>query len=128
MSRKPSASSVTTPISGTRSSSYGVGPGVYQMIPLIGPSTLRDGTGKGVDFLLQPYTYILDTGTNLALRAGDGLVRREAVLGPLEDLRRTSVDYYAAVRAAYYQNCAATLRGGAAPQSSQVDQLFDRAQ
>jgi len=107
---------------------YGIGPGVYLVIPVLGPSTLRDGAGKGIDLLLDPLAYIFDTGVNLALGAAEGVVRREAVLGPLADLRRTSVDYYAAVRAAYYQNRAATLGGGAAPQSSQIDQLFDSAQ
>ena len=108
--------------------SYGVGPGVYLVMPVIGPSTLRDGAGKGVDLALDPFSYIFDTGINLAFGAAEGVVRREAVLEPLEDLRRTSVDYYAAVRAAYYQGRAATFGGGTAPQSSQVDQLFDNAQ
>ena len=108
--------------------SHGVGPGVYLVIPVLGPSTLRDGAGKGVDLLLNPFTYIFDTGTILALGAADGVGRREAVLEPIEDLRRTSVDFYAAVRATYYQDRAVTLGGGAAPQSLQVDRLFDSAQ
>ena len=108
--------------------SHGVGPGVYLVIPVLGPSTLRDGAGKGVDLLLNPFTYIFDTGTILALGAADGVGRREAVLEPIEDLRRTSVDFHAAVRATYYQDRAVALGGGAAPQSLQVDRLFDSAQ
>lgn len=35
----------------------GFGPGIFIMIPILGPCTLRDGIGKAVDCLFQPLTY-----------------------------------------------------------------------
>ena len=105
--------------------SYGAGAGPYLVLPLLGPSTLRDGVGVGVDGFFQPLHYILDTGTNIAITAVDGVTTREELIPVLEDLRRTSVDYYAAMRAAYYQDRAVELGGGVPPASSEIDTLFD---
>lgn len=108
--------------------SYGVGPGPYLVLPVLGPSTLRDGTGAGVDVLLNPHTYVFDTGVNLSLRASAGIVERESLLVSLEELRRTSVDYYSALRAAYYQNRALALGGDEVPAGSNIDAMFDAAE
>ena len=108
--------------------SYGAGAGPYLVLPLLGPSTLRDGVGVGIDGFFQPLHYIFDTGTNIAITAVDGVTTREELIPVLGDLRRTSVDYYAAMRAAYYQDRAAELGGGVPPASSEIDTLFDETQ
>ncbi|WP_372713012.1 VacJ family lipoprotein [Ilyobacter sp.] len=41
---------------------YGVKPGPYLILPLFGPSTLRDATGLGVDTLVQSYADPLRLG------------------------------------------------------------------
>ena len=37
---------------------WGVRPGPYVFLPFLGPSTVRDGIGLGVDVLLNPLTYM----------------------------------------------------------------------
>ena len=41
---------------------YGVGPGPYFVLPLLGPSTLRDATGLGIDTVVQNYADPLNLG------------------------------------------------------------------
>lgn len=37
---------------------WGVGPGAYVVLPVFGPSTMRDGVGRGVDLATGPRLYI----------------------------------------------------------------------
>ena len=41
-------------------SAWGFGEGPYLIIPLLGPSSPRDGIGRGVDLYLDPFRYLLD--------------------------------------------------------------------
>lgn len=104
---------------------YSVGPGPYIVIPVLGPSTLRDGVGIVADTFMDPLTYLLDTYPRLAVAGVEGIVKRETLIKPLDELRAGSVDYYAALRAAYYQDRAVVLAKGNPQQSSAADDAFD---
>lgn len=108
--------------------SYGSGPGPYLVLPFLGPSTVRDGTGLLVNIFLHPRTYLLGTSPNLGLTGGIALVRRENLIVSLDDLRENSIDYYAALRSAYFQDRAADLSGGKVPATTNLDQMFDQAE
>lgn len=86
---------------------WGVDHGPYLVLPLFGSSSMRDASGMMVDTLADPvrlYLFNTDRENWYYIKAGAGaLDKREALLDPLEDLRRNSFDYYAAVRSAYYQ-------------------------
>lgn len=86
---------------------WGVDHGPYLVLPFFGSSSARDASGMMVDTLADPvrlYLFNTDRENLYYIRAGAGaLDKREALLDPLEDLRRNSFDYYAAVRSAYYQ-------------------------
>lgn len=61
---------------------YGVGSGPYLMIPLLGPSTLRDAGGRVVDGAVRnSVTGLLggDAATDLALSVADGLQLRASI-------------------------------------------------
>ncbi len=89
---------------------YGVGSGPYLMLPFFGPTTTRDGLGQVVDAFFDPLTYILEPTENVIAAGGKALIKRERVLEQTDELRRTSLDFYAAVRSLYLQNRAAELR------------------
>ncbi|MBT3788857.1 MAG: VacJ family lipoprotein [Alphaproteobacteria bacterium] len=112
--------------------SYGVDAGPYIVLPLFGPSTLRDGTGKIVDSLIDPFNYILKADVRTARDVGAALVGRESLVAGLDNLRNNSIDYYAALRAAYYQNRVLGLNKGraglAATTAKQADDMFDSAE
>jgi phospholipid-binding lipoprotein MlaA len=81
--------------------------GVYLMVPVAGPNNVRDGFGVIADFTMHPLTWFLGP-TNLLLYGiyggGQGLSTREQYMDQLDALREGSIDYYAALRSAYYQD------------------------
>ena len=50
---------------------WGVDNGFYLVLPIFGPSTLRDGVGMGVDYFLDPLTYLDPLVPQLACRLVD---------------------------------------------------------
>lgn len=86
---------------------WGVGNGPYLVIPLLGPSTVRDATGALVDAYADPVRiYLFNTdreGWHYGRVAAGVIDQREEMLEIVDDLRRNSFDYYAAVRSAYVQ-------------------------
>ena len=77
---------------------------------------------------MQPLPYILNSKVNFAIKATNAIAFRETLLKPLDEMRTSSIDYYSALRAAYYQNRAVDLRKGRGGDTSSVDALFDRAE
>jgi phospholipid-binding lipoprotein MlaA len=86
---------------------YGMSSGPFLILPLVGPTTARDGTGYVVDFFFRPTTWILPF-FELALyttihESSLGLALRDAHGQGLELLEESSIDFYAALRSAYTQ-------------------------
>ena len=99
----------------------GVGSGPYLVVPLFGPSTVRDGFGTIVDLAFQPLNYILgptELLTHFYITSGRGLVAIDDVHDELKALENSSVDYYAALRSAYLQSRRATIEGIDSPDES----------
>ena len=93
---------------------HGVGEGPYLMLPILGPSNLRDATGKVVDHFLDPFTYIADeTGKEewqLYRFALDGLDFRTRNLETLDEIERDALDFYARLRSLYRQKRESEIR------------------
>jgi phospholipid-binding lipoprotein MlaA len=92
----------------------GVGPGVYLVVPLLGPSTARDLVGSIVDMALRPDTWLLPVPPRLLLGGTWGISEREQHLESLEALEQSSVDFYSAIRSAYWMSREAFVKGEAA--------------
>ena len=95
---------------------YGVPDGPYLVVPLMGPANLRDAVGNVVDALLRPDVWFLATGPQLVFVTSDGITGYESNRLHLEELRASSLDFYAALRNAYRMDRAAqieALRDGA---------------
>jgi phospholipid-binding lipoprotein MlaA len=80
---------------------YRLGSGPYIVIPVMGPSTLRDAIGGVIDGLIRPDTWLLTPGTRLVISASDGFTNYGIERARMDALRDTSVDFYAALRSAY---------------------------
>jgi len=97
--------------------SYGVGEGLYLVLPLLGPSNPRDAIG---DLVVDPYfdplgLYLSNTDRDAAgyARTGVSAVSEFAgLMGELSQIKRTSVDYYAAIRSLYRQKRVAEISNG----------------
>lgn len=83
---------------------YGAGPGFYVVLPFLGPNTARDTVGTFVDTFLRLDTWFLPFTSQLILGGGYGITMREDRRDEFEELRRSSLDFYAAVRSAYLQS------------------------
>jgi phospholipid-binding lipoprotein MlaA len=101
---------------------YGTPSGPYLVVPVMGPSTARDAVGDLVDAVVGPQRYLLSGASQLALGTGNGISSRTEHGEALDALREQSVDFYAALRAAYYlsreSELAGTLAGPSADFSS----------
>jgi phospholipid-binding lipoprotein MlaA len=109
----------------------------YLVLPLLGPSTLRDGLGTAVQIAADPGPMILNEAAGLhgiermgvsALRVTDQ--RARAVDEGYDAALRTSADPYAAARSAFFQRRDAQLRDDddaatAAPESE--EEALDKA-
>ena len=98
---------------------WGVGEGFYLFVPLLGPSSPRDLVGFGADIVMNPVTWfgqgqILDAWnyTRLGLTVID---TREALLEPIDAVRKTSLDPYATLRSAYRQRRAFEIQNRDSP-------------
>ncbi len=80
---------------------WGVGSGPYVMLPLLGPSTLRDAPSKYVDSYTQPYRYMNDIGWRNST-FGLNIVDTRASL--LDSEKLITGDKYTFIRNAYLQN------------------------
>ncbi len=93
---------------------WGVGEGVYLVVPFLGPSNLRDATGLAVEIYADPFSHWMEnTGRNAVLwgRLGVSNVdKRESLLKPMAELERQSLDFYTTLRSAYRQNREAEIK------------------
>jgi phospholipid-binding lipoprotein MlaA len=92
---------------------WGVGHGAYVMLPLMGPSSLRDATGTLVDTYSDPirlWSRNTDNEEVYYSRVGIATIdKREELLDVLDDLQKNSVDYYTALKSSYIQRRAALV-------------------
>ncbi len=93
---------------------WGVGDGFYLVLPILGPSSLRDTVGIATDSIADPVRIVtLNTDYEwlyYARNGIEGLDNRSRMIKAVDDLRRNSLDYYAAVRSTYSQKRAALTR------------------
>ena len=91
----------------------GVGEGCYLVLPVLGPSTIRDSVGSFVNVLGGDPWYNISAGkeTNYfsdfdywASRASTGIDFRAKNIDSFENLEKNSMDFYASVRSLYLQD------------------------
>ncbi len=84
---------------------WGIGNGAYLMLPIFGPSSLRDGLGLLGDTFLDPIWWVpVDIWTSLAIRAGETVNDTSLRIGEYEALKGAALDPYVMIRNAYVQN------------------------
>lgn len=93
---------------------WGAGEGSYLVLPVMGPSPPRDLIGRSVDTFLDPMTYV-DFRSKFYYEGGRAVLQivdmRSRNLDTLDEIERTSIDFYAATRSLYLQHRTAEVRG-----------------
>lgn len=96
---------------------WGVDSGPYLMLPILGPSNVRDTVGKVADRFMNPFTYLAAnndmTMASMGANALDGVDTRSRHIEELEDIEATALDLYATIRSLYRQNREGEIRNGA---------------
>ncbi|MBN9544039.1 MAG: VacJ family lipoprotein [Alphaproteobacteria bacterium] len=96
----------------------GAAEGSYLVLPFVGPKPPRDLVGTGVDIAFDPLTYMSWNNSTLYMmvRSGLGILDdRAANIDVVQQIERSSIDFYATTRSLYRQNRAAQINGGKAP-------------
>ena len=92
---------------------WGIGDGFYIVLPIFGPSNVRDSAGMVVTYAADPFnSYAIREGEAwvIPLRtAASAVDQRSKIIDEVNALRNNSLDYYAAVKSSYYQNRKAAI-------------------
>lgn len=82
---------------------YGVPAGPYLVLPLFGPSTVRDAVGSVGNYYVNPLSYIHPDGLSWALYGLNVINTRANLLNASDVLEGAALDKYSFVRNAYLQ-------------------------
>tara|TARA_B100000965_G_C19556284_1_gene742353 strand:+ start:387 stop:1169 length:783 start_codon:yes stop_codon:yes gene_type:complete len=92
---------------------WGVGPGCYLVLPVLGPSTVRDTLGSFANVMGgDPWYNASVNGNNeylnkdiyLATKVMTGIDFRAKNIDSIDNLEKNSIDFYASVRSLYLQD------------------------
>lgn len=96
--------------------SWGAPDGPYLVVPIFGPSSLRDAIGGAVQGYANPYGYISSGAAideaNWGRRVTSGVDQRARNLDTFDEIQRNAIDLYAETRSVYRQHRAWELRHG----------------
>jgi len=94
---------------------YGFGAGCYYVLPILGPTTLRDSVGLIADTLVDPFARVTlrekellsISGSDVdyySVRGATAVDFRADNMTNLDSLEKNSIDMYAAMKSLYLQN------------------------
>ena len=94
--------------------SYGIGPGCYFVLPVLGPTTARDSIGMIADTFVDPFAYItlrekelFSTSGNIldyySVKATGAVDFRADNQTNFESLEKNSIDLYSSLKSIYLQ-------------------------
>jgi len=120
---------------GTALGYHGVGEGPYIVLPLVGPSNVRDTVGFVVDTFLDPFNFLdprfgwpysgVRSGVSDPVTIGGVTVRtiddRAGLIEAVDSARESAVDYYLFIESAYHQHREGLIHDGYVP-----DDVFDQ--
>lgn len=81
---------------------YGIGNGIYLVMPVLGPSTLRDTLGRAGDMFIDPVAYIAPEASPF-LRSYERINWLSLNIGDYESVKEAAVDPYESFKNIYLQ-------------------------
>ncbi len=95
--------------------SYGIGPGCYFVLPVLGPTTARDSIGLIADSFIDPFAHITlrekelfsVSGNELdfySLKSIDAVDFRSENITNFDSLKKNSIDLYSSLKSVYLQD------------------------
>jgi phospholipid-binding lipoprotein MlaA len=96
---------------------YGVGAGAYVVLPILGPSTVRDTAALPLDRLATPPALVDGTANQIGLGLLQLINTRASLLGATRVIDEISLDKYTFVRDAYLQRRRSLVFDGDVPET-----------
>ena len=101
---------------------YGVPAGPYLVLPLFGPSTVRDAVGTAGDTFVNPITYVNPAGLSWGLYGVNLVSTRANLLGATDLIEGAALDRYSFVRNTYLQRRRYLLGGASSAPNYGADE------
>ena len=110
---------------------WGVGEGFYLVLPIFGPSNPRDVLGKIlVDPYLDPLGYYFSNTDREEIGNGiitaRGFTNYAAFVEQIDELRKSSLDFYGALRSLYRQRRNSEIKNGGFDDLPNIDSILDK--
>ncbi len=102
---------------------WGVGPGPYLVLPVLGPSNPRDTVGLVVDWFTDPVTYVDPTNLRYGLIVLRGIDKRADLLSASRVMEEAALDEYEFMRDTYLQKRRNDVYDGNPPMSEEAEAL-----
>ena len=96
---------------------WGVGAGAYVVLPILGPSSVRDAVALPVDWQATPTAFFDETSAKIGMTVLQILNTRSALLGATRVIDDISLDKYTFVRDAYLQRRRSLVFDGDVPET-----------
>lgn len=103
---------------------WGVGPGPYLVLPVLGPSDPRDACGLAVDSTARVWPWFVPLAASVAVSIGTGINTRSLYLDEIATAKSTALDYYAMVRNAFLQRREALIADRLETEEEDEDDLY----
>ena len=116
---------------------WGIGEGCYLVLPVLGPSTIRDLSGSFANILggdpwynltIKNDTQYFKESDYYFSKGGDGLNFRAKNIDSFENLEKNSMDFYASVRSLYLQDRRKKILNSDSISETQDDSDWDEIQ
>lgn len=104
---------------------WGVGNGAYLVLPIIGPSTVRDGIGFYADLFLDPMYYINDMSARNQAYLVQKITRRAELLDQEKVMDEAQIDRYQFLRDIYLLHRKSQVYDGNPPRRKYDDDESD---
>ena len=96
---------------------YGVGAGAYVVLPILGPSSVRDAAAIPVNRLASPPAFFAGTRTQIGLTVLQIVNTRAGLLGATRVIDDIALDKYTFIRDAYLQRRRSLVFDGDVPET-----------
>ncbi len=105
---------------------WGVGSGPYFVLPILGPSSVRDTVGLVADVMINPLTLVnLTAMESVATTSVYYVDKRADLLEAVDLLKDAAIDPYAFIRDSYLQQRISLVHDGAPPMSDEDELMMD---
>jgi len=107
---------------------WGVPDGPYIMLPIFGPSSVRDSFGLGMDAVFNPLSFgyrmnHIGIEARLTGPVVRGVTQREKYLDYVEEMKSSSLDFYATMRSLYRQKRKKEITGQLEEENTSLNRL-----